>query len=147
VEKRLGGDREIIIIVRRTIYHIRNFLCEQISTKITTNSLIISRNTYRLLEIGRRVKFAIQEVQEGFGHAVYAAREAVGDEPFLLMLGDHIYRSNNEKGCAGQLLDAYQLHGQSMVGLRRTPEEIIGNFGTITGVWLQDGRLLNVRIC
>ena len=31
----------------------------------------------------------IQERQEGFGHAVYCARHAVGNEPFLLMLGDH----------------------------------------------------------
>ncbi|NQU30421.1 MAG: GHMP kinase, partial [Anaerolineae bacterium] len=79
-----------------------------------------------------------------FGHAVYSAREAVGDEPFLLMLGDHIYRSTNETQCAGQLLKAYQLHGQSIVGMRRTLEEKIGTFGTLTGVWLDSGCLLNV---
>ena len=96
------------------------------------------------MEIGRRISFAIQENQEGFGHAVYSAREAVGDEPFLLMLGDHIYRSTNEIPCARQLLEAYQQHGQSIVGMRRTPEEKIGTFGTITGVWMENGSLLNV---
>ena len=96
------------------------------------------------MEIGRRVTFAIQENQEGFGHAVYTAREAVGDEPFLLMLGDHIYRSNNGTHCASQLLEAYQLHGESVVGVRRTPEEMISNFGTITGVWLDGQSLLNI---
>jgi UTP-glucose-1-phosphate uridylyltransferase/mevalonate kinase len=141
-----AGIEEVIIIVQKNdLQAFQSFFCEQISIE-NYNKLPrhFQEYSHRLLEIGRRVKFAIQEVQEGFGHAVYSARDAVGDEPFLLMLGDHLYRSCNDKGCARQLLDAYQLHGQSMVGLRRTPEEIIGNFGTITGVWLENGRLLNV---
>jgi UTP--glucose-1-phosphate uridylyltransferase len=88
--------------------------------------------------MGRHVTFAIQETQEGFGHAVYCAREAVGNEPFLLMLGDHIYRSEGERSCARQLIEAYNQHGLSVLGLRRTPEEKIANFGTATGVWIEE---------
>jgi UTP-glucose-1-phosphate uridylyltransferase/mevalonate kinase len=141
-----AGIEEIVIIVQKNdLSAFESFFCEQISIE-NYNKLPrhFQEYSHRLLEIGRKVKFAIQETQEGFGHAVYSAREAVGDEPFLLMLGDHVYRSCNDKGCARQLLEAYQLHGQSTVGMRHTPEEIIGNFGTITGVWLQEGRLLNV---
>jgi len=98
----------------------------------------------RILEIGRHVKFVSQPAQEGFGHAVYLAREAVGDEPFLLMLGDHLYRSGDEKPCARQLVEAYNCSGVSIVGLRRTPEAEIGKFGTVTGQWIEEGRLLNV---
>ena len=98
----------------------------------------------QILEIGRRVTFVTQSTQEGFGHAVYCARQAVGDEPFLLMLGDHLYRSSGEKSCAGQLLEAYQEHGMSILGLRRTPESQIANFGTVAGVWLEESRLLSV---
>ena len=65
----------------------------------------------------------IQHNQQGFGHAVYAAREAIGDEPFLLMLGDHIYRADNDMSCARQLLESYQAHKVSVIGLRRTPEQ------------------------
>ena len=98
----------------------------------------------RILEIGRHVKFVSQPAQEGFGHAVYLAREAVGDEPFLLMLGDHLYRSGDEKPCARQLVEAYNCSGVSIVGLRRTPEAEIGKFGTVTGQWIEEDRLLNV---
>jgi len=98
----------------------------------------------RILEIGQRVSFVIQRTQEGFGHAVYCAREAVGNEPFLLMLGDHLYRSNGGQSCAQQLVDAYSRHGISTLGLRRTPEDQIANFGTVTGVWTDDERLLSV---
>ena len=141
-----AGIEEVIIIVQKDdLSAFQAFFGEQISIE-NYNKLPpqFQEYSHRLLEIGRRVTFAIQENQEGFGHAVYAAREAVGDEPFLLMLGDHIYRSNNDTHCAGQLLEAYQLHGQSVVGMRRTPEEMIGNFGTITGVWLDKQSLLNV---
>lgn len=98
----------------------------------------------RLLEIGQKVKFVLQPFQEGFGHAVYCAREAIGNEPFLLYLGDHIYRSNTEKTCTEQMLDAYNQHGVSIVGLRRTPEAQIANFGTVTGAWIEPERLLSI---
>jgi UTP--glucose-1-phosphate uridylyltransferase len=88
--------------------------------------------------------FVTQTAQEGFGHAVYCAREAVGDEPFLLMLGDHLYRSKSDMSCAQQLVDAYDRHGKSVLGLRSTPEDQLANFGTATGTWLQENRLLSV---
>lgn len=141
-----AGIEEVIIIVQENdLRDFQSFFGEQISIE-NYNKLPSHFQDYahRLLEIGRHVTFAIQETQEGFGHAVYSAHEAVGDEPFLLMLGDHIYRSNNDNHCARQLLEAYQLHGQNILGMRRTPEEKIGTFGTITGVWLEENRLLNV---
>lgn len=141
-----AGIEEVIIIVQKDdLPAFEDFFGEQISIE-NYNKLPSQFQEYshRLLEMGRRVTFAIQENQEGFGHAVYAAKDAVGNEPFLLMLGDHIYRSNNDTHCAGQLLEAYQLHGQSIVGMRTTPEEKIGTFGTMTGVWLDDRKLLSV---
>jgi UTP--glucose-1-phosphate uridylyltransferase len=85
-----------------------------------------------------------QPAQEGFGHAVFCARPALGEEPFLLMLGDHLYRSTTDVSCARQLVEAYQRSGTSVVGLRRTPESEIAAFGAATGVWLEPDRLLNV---
>ncbi|MBN2047696.1 MAG: GHMP kinase [Anaerolineaceae bacterium] len=97
-----------------------------------------------ILEVGKQVRFIVQKNQLGFGHAVHCAKEAVGDEPFLLMLGDHIYRSHGDVSCAQQLIDAYQLHGQNIVGLRYTPENQIAHFGTISGSWLEPEYLLNI---
>ena len=141
-----AGIEEVIIVVQKNdLDDFRFLFTEQISienyNKLPPPSQEYSR---RLLEMGRHVTFAVQTAQEGFGHAVYCAREAVGDEPFLLMLGDHIYRSESETTCAGQLLEAYQRHGQSLVGMRRTPEDQIGSFGTVTGVWLEGESLLGI---
>lgn len=141
-----AGLEEVIIIVQEDdLDDFRSFFNSQVSIE-NYNKLPPHFQEYaqQLLEIGRRVTFVAQPNQEGFGHAVYCAREAIGDEPFLLMLGDHLYRSSNEDSCAKQLLDAYKQHGINVLGLRRTPEDQIANFGTVAGVWLEENRLLNV---
>jgi UTP--glucose-1-phosphate uridylyltransferase len=98
----------------------------------------------KLLEMGQKVKFAIQPMQDGLGHAVYSAREMIGNEPFLLMLGDHIYRSDSDRSCAQQLVDAFNQHGISVIGVRQTPENMLAHFGTASGYWMEQGKLLNL---
>jgi UTP-glucose-1-phosphate uridylyltransferase/mevalonate kinase len=142
-----AGIEEVIIIVQEDDLHeFKSFFNEQISIE-NYNKLPRHFQDYarRLLEIGRHVKFVTQTAQEGFGHAVYCAKDAIGYEPFLLMLGDHLYRSNTDRSCAQQLLDAYHQHGTSLVGLRRTAEDQIAAFGTVAGVWLEGGQLLNIN--
>jgi UTP--glucose-1-phosphate uridylyltransferase len=141
-----AGIEEVIIIVQAgDLADFQSFFKEQISIE-NYNKLSPHFQEYarRILEIGRRITFVVQTAQEGFGHAVYCARQAVGNEPFLLMLGDHLYRASGERSCIRQLMDAYQQQGTNLLGLRCTLEEHIANFGTIAGVWLQEGQLLNV---
>ena len=140
-----GLDEVIIIVQEEDLEGFRSFFNDQISIE-NYNKLPRHFQDYsrQILDMGRHVKFHIQTAQEGFGHAVYCAKESIGDEPFLLMLGDHIYRSTSERSCARQLLDAYQQHGVSMVGIRLTSESQISNFGTVGGVWAEDKEILSV---
>ncbi|MBN1285357.1 MAG: GHMP kinase [Anaerolineae bacterium] len=134
-----AGIEEICIIVQQEdLRDFEAFFRSQISIE-NFNKLPPHFQDYarRLLDVGRRVTFAIQERQEGFGHAVYCAREFVGSDPFLLMLGDHIYRSDSEVSCAAQLIEVYNRHGLNVVGLKRTKEEDISSFGTVGGFWLE----------
>jgi UTP-glucose-1-phosphate uridylyltransferase/mevalonate kinase len=147
VEEALNaGLEEVILIVQeQDLEAFRSFFNTQISIE-NFNKLPRAFQDYakRILEIGRHVTFVTQTTQEGFGHAVYCAREAIGNEPFLLMLGDHIYHSQGPASCARQLVEAYQRVGTSVVGLRRTLGSDIANFGTAGGVWIEPDRLLNV---
>jgi UTP-glucose-1-phosphate uridylyltransferase len=141
-----AGIEEIFIIVQKDdLPDFQDFFNTQISIE-NYNKLPLHFQEYsrHILDIGRRIRFVEQQAQEGFGHAVYCAREMIGDEPFLLMLGDHLYRSNSEISCAQQLVDAFQRHGKSVVGLRVTPENMIANFGTAGGVWIEENLLLNI---
>lgn len=100
-------------------------------------------NAY-LLELGRRVTLVSQEVQEGFGHAVYCAREWVGGEPFLLLLGDHLYASDTETPCARQILDVYDRAATSVVGLKTAPGSDVHRFGCVGGAWVEPETLLSI---
>jgi UTP-glucose-1-phosphate uridylyltransferase/mevalonate kinase len=100
--------------------------------------------TEYLLDIGRRIHFVYQDVQEGFGHAVHCAKDWVGDEPFLLLLGDHLYASATDASCGKQMLDAFARSGQSLVGLQVTPGAEVSHFGCVTGIWQKPGEVLSI---
>jgi len=141
-----AGLEEIVIVVQENdLEAFHSFFNNQITIE-NYNKLATYFQEYarRILEIGRQITFIVQRNQEGFGHAVHCAREQIGDEPFLLMLGDHLYRSSGSVTCAKQLMDAYQQHSTNILGLRRTPENQIANFGTVAGIWIEEGKLLNV---
>lgn len=97
-----------------------------------------------LEDLGRRVTLLTQEAQEGFGHAVHCAGEWVKDQPFLLMLGDHLYSSTAEANCAKQLLEVYEATGRSVVGLTPVPADQVRHFGCAAGIWRKDGKSLNI---
>jgi UTP-glucose-1-phosphate uridylyltransferase/mevalonate kinase len=97
-----------------------------------------------LLEMRRRLSFITQESQQGFGHAVLCAREWVGREPFLLSLGDYIYRSDNETTCTRQILEVYERHGGSVVSVKPVPEALLGRLGFVGGRWMVEGSLLEI---
>jgi UTP-glucose-1-phosphate uridylyltransferase/mevalonate kinase len=97
-----------------------------------------------LLDIGRRVSLVCQDVQEGFGHAVHCAREWVGNEPFLLLLGDHLYASETDLSCARQVLEVFDRTGTSVVGLKTTAGEDICRFGCAVGEWIERDATLSI---
>jgi UTP-glucose-1-phosphate uridylyltransferase/mevalonate kinase len=102
------------------------------------------RYTDYLMDVGRRITFLPQDQQEGFGHAVHCAAEWVGDEPFLLLLGDHLYSSDSGTSCAAQLITAYERERRSVVGMMRTPAEEVRRYGCVAGVWKRAGEALDI---
>lgn len=94
-----------------------------------------------LQDLGSKITILTQDTQEGYGHAVFCAKEWVNNEPFLLMLGDHIYASNTNKSCTAQVLDIYNQVNQSTIGLTTMPAETIHKAGCVTGTWQQDSIL------
>ncbi|PLZ98431.1 UTP--glucose-1-phosphate uridylyltransferase [Fischerella thermalis CCMEE 5268] len=97
-----------------------------------------------IVDLGDRIKFLSQKEQAGYGHAVYCAKEWVNNQPFLLMLGDHIYASDIKKSCARQVLEVYAQQNQNVVGLTKIPAEIIHKAGCVTGVWQKKDSILSL---
>jgi UTP--glucose-1-phosphate uridylyltransferase len=87
----------------------------------------------RIQQIAARLHFVVQETPEGYGHAVWCARNFVGQEPFLLMLGDHLYTTHTEKRCARQVIEIGEEYGTTVSSVQQTPTDLLHLFGTVCG--------------
>ncbi len=87
----------------------------------------------RLERMRDAIVYVHQTEQHGFGHAVYCAHRFAGDDPVLLMLGDHVYLSHTAASCARQLLDVYDDCQKSVFSVQQTPAEQLRLFGTVAG--------------
>ena len=85
----------------------------------------------RLSSLRRRLRYTCQADPEGYGHAVWCAREFVGDEPFLLLLSDHIYISGDSRRCARQVIEVAQREQCSVAAVQATREHLIHHYGTV----------------
>ena len=74
------------------------------------------------------VSFVIQEEPLGLGHAVLTARDAVGDEPFAVILPDDIVE--HTPGVLSQMMSA-TADGAASVAVERVPWEIVHNYGVV----------------
>lgn len=93
----------------------------------------------RLEHFHEILSFRSQSSPEGFGHAVYCAREWVGDEPFLLLLGDHLYISENDASCAAQLTAAWEGGEHTAVtAVRAVSTDQLALLGVVRGKPLPD---------
>ncbi len=67
----------------------------------------------------------------GLGHAVLCAKEAVGDEPFVVILPDDIIAA--KVPCTRQLIDVYHKYNAGVVSLLPVPEEHVSRYGIVHG--------------
>ncbi|MEI6645162.1 MAG: sugar phosphate nucleotidyltransferase [bacterium] len=102
----------------------------------------------KLKKISARITYIPQPEAKGFGHAVLLAEKFVANEPFLLMLGDHLFRSSEGRSIAQQVVERFQDFGdaQSVVGIYEEILEKTKHYGTITGEWVSDETLQLKRI-
>jgi UTP--glucose-1-phosphate uridylyltransferase len=80
-----------------------------------------------------RVHFQEQAEPRGYGHAVYQARDFVGNEPFLHMVGDHLYVDRRANGCASQLVAFATAENCTVSAVQPTREGLLTRFGAVGG--------------
>jgi UTP--glucose-1-phosphate uridylyltransferase len=84
-------------------------------------------------EHARWLRFVVQEEALGYGHAVYCARQWVGEEPFLHLVGDHLYVSSDAESCAQQLVEVAQAQECAVSSVQATRENLLPYYGTVGG--------------
>jgi UTP--glucose-1-phosphate uridylyltransferase len=84
-----------------------------------------------------RLQFAAQPEPRGYGHAIWTARPFVGNEPFLHMVGDHIYIRTNQECSARQIVAEAEAHSCAVSGVQPTRENQLNLFGAVGGKRVQ----------
>lgn len=80
-----------------------------------------------------RLRFVPQPEPLGYGHAIYCAREFVGTDPFLHLVGDHLYVSRADKGCARELVEVAQAEACAVSAVQATRENLLPHYGAVGG--------------
>lgn len=75
------------------------------------------------------VSFTRQQAPLGLGHAVWCARDLIGDEPFALLLPDML--SYGARGCMAGLMDLYSQTGGNVVGVEQCAPEDASKYGIV----------------
>ena len=83
------------------------------------------------------IHFVWQKELNGLGDAVYHARHHVGNEPFLLLLGDTLIQS--KVSLCQRLMETYQRYGETVVGLEQVDPAKAHLYGVIAGRPMGDG--------
>ena len=89
-----------------------------------------------ILDIGKRLTYVYQTEKKGFGDAVYRCVDFAANEPVLLLLGDTIYRSNTNKCCALQFIEAFEKYNKPMMSIHEIPLEKVCYYGVTSGKWI-----------
>jgi UTP--glucose-1-phosphate uridylyltransferase len=82
---------------------------------------------------GGRLQYVEQTAPRGYGHAVFCARDFVGREPFLLLVGDHLYVSGGPKRCAEQLAAIAKVENCAVSAVQATHESKLPYYGAVGG--------------
>lgn len=84
-----------------------------------------------------RLNFVQQEKSLGYGHAIYCAKDFIGNDPFLHLVGDHLYVSRTEKGCAQHLVEVATNHSCAVSAVQAIRETLLPYYGVVGGIRTQ----------
>ncbi len=93
-----------------------------------------------ILPRGVTVSVVYQHQPLGLGHAVLCARDAVGDEPFGVILPD-VLIYHPDRGCMRQMAEAYEQKSSSIIGVETVPREEVDKYGIVSLAEGEEGRL------
>ena len=82
---------------------------------------------------GKGLRFVEQTGARGYGHAVWCAREFTGTDPFLLLVGDHLYLSREGRSCARQLAEVAAAESCAVSAVQATHESKLPYYGVAGG--------------
>lgn len=126
-----SGIKNIIIVTGRN----KNSIEDHFDHSYELEDTLKKNNKNTLLEKVEDISsmanicYVRQNHPKGLGHAILKAKSFVGDEPFVIALGDDIVY--NDVPVAKQLIDSYSKYGSSIVGCQEVKESDVSKYGIV----------------
>jgi UTP--glucose-1-phosphate uridylyltransferase len=145
-EAREAGIEHFVFVTGRNKGIIEDHFDRQFELDVTLEK----RNKTAEIEILARdqpeagaMSFTRQQAPHGLGHAVWCARDIVGDEPFAVILPDELVL--NTPGCLKQMIEAAARLGDkaNLIAVEEVPADKTHQYG-ICGVGNRDGKLFEI---
>jgi UTP--glucose-1-phosphate uridylyltransferase len=145
-EARQAGIEHFIFVTGRNKGVIEDHFDRQFELEMT----LLERQKHEALDFLRQelpqpgtTSFTRQQEPLGLGHAVWCARELVGNEPFALLLPDVLVQ--HERGCLAQMIDAASELGEraNIVAVEEVPPERVDQYGVV-GVGAKKGKMFSI---
>jgi len=144
-EARAAGIEQFVFVTSRG----KSALEDHFDLNGELNAVLEARGKTDLLKVVKdiqipagRLAYVRQAEPLGLGHAVWCAREFVGDEPFAVLLPDE--QVLHDRPCLAQMMDAYRTVGGNLLSVFEVPREQTNRYG-ILDIGADDGRLVAVK--
>lgn len=128
------GIKEILFITGANKRAIEDHfdINKEIIRKLASGERAVLLNTLQFEDADISIYYTRQKEQLGLGHAIYCAKRFIGDDPFLIALGDSVVVSHENKIFSKRIIEAYEKNINSFViGTRYVPKEDISKYGII----------------
>ena len=133
----IDRDRKQRTVLEILINEIRSAGIEEIGIVIQKQDKKRFREVMQLSSISG-IEFIPQIDKRGYGQAFLSASDFIGKEPFLHLVGDHLYVNRTGENVAKQLIEMAEKHKCAISTVQRTRENRIGNYGTIKAERIQN---------
>jgi len=140
-EAKEAGIEHIVFVTGRNKGAIEDYFDRAYELEATLqmkNKTAILDQLQSELPVAGSTSFVRQQSPLGLGHAIWCARDVVGDEPFAVLLPDVLVKS--KPGCLSQMVDAYSKKGGNIIAVDAVPKNETQKYGVIAPK-SQDGKI------
>lgn len=141
-----AGAEEVIIIISENKRSIEKFFSrdEAFEQYLTSKGQQEYADIIKKIATQAKFTFVIQKEQKGLGHAILCCKEAVGNEPFLILSGDDLVYNHHGESASIQMTRAFEKTGSPIVGVQQVPWELTYKYGIVDPIRI-DGRLIEMK--
>tara|TARA_B100000945_G_C20407121_1_gene610631 strand:+ start:655 stop:1584 length:930 start_codon:yes stop_codon:yes gene_type:complete len=144
-EAREAGIEEYIFVTGRS----KSTIQDHFGRSYELEKILIDNNKSELVEEIKswvpdpsQISYVRQQKALGLGHAVWCARNNIGDEPFAVLLADDLVLSN--PGCLAQMMEVYAEVKGNVVAIEEVPIEKVNRYGVLD-IESEDGVIVKAK--